>query len=130
MSKLLEVIPGIKRFFLFSVSMCLTTGAAIAAAPAQAQSEIKHLLEFVQESGCRFNRSGTWYSSEDARQHLQMKYEYLVKRDWVNSAEDFIERAASKSSMSGRAYQVQCHKAKAVPSAQWLTTELLRYRKK
>lgn len=80
MSKLLEVIPGIKGFFLFFVSMCLTTGAAIAAAaPTQAQGEIKHLLAFVQASGCRFNRSGTWYSSQDARQHLQMKYEYLSK---------------------------------------------------
>lgn len=130
MSTLLEIIPGTKRLFLFFASMYLITGVAITAAPAQAQNEIKHLLEFVQESGCRFNRSGTWYSSPDARQHLQRKYDYLVKRDGVNSAEDFIERAASKSSMSGRAYQVQCHKEKAVPSAQWLTTELLRYRKK
>lgn len=130
MRKLLAVIPNLRKLFLLVASMCLLAGAAIAALPAQAQREITHLLEFVQQSGCQFNRSGTWYTSQDARQHLQRKYDYLEKKGWVNSAEDFIERAASKSSVSGRAYRVQCASEKAVPSAQWLTTELLRYRKK
>ena len=45
----------------------------------------------------------------------------------VSSAEDFIERAATKSSMSGQRYQVDCPAGKQDASA-WLNDELKRLR--
>ncbi len=48
-----------------------------------------------------FQRNGSWYDGSDARAHLQRKYDYLLKKGMVDSAEQFIERAASQSSMSG-----------------------------
>ncbi|MGJ0491063.1 DUF5329 domain-containing protein [Methylobacter sp.] len=91
--------------------------------------EIAHLFSYLQESGCQFDRNGTWYDSSEAVTHLNKKYQYLVGKGLVTSSEDFIERAASESSMSGRAYRVRCGSNSAVNSADWFGAELERYRK-
>ena len=101
---------------------------ARAAAPADAQGEISHLLTFVGESGCKFNRNGSWYDSKAAEDHLRQKYEYLEKKDRIHSAEDFIGKAATKSSQSGEPYQIQCGDGAAESSHDWLSDELARYR--
>jgi hypothetical protein len=59
-----------------------------------------------------------------------MKYRYLLDKGLVSSAESFIERAASKSSLSGTAYQVQCDHGKPVESGTWFSAELARFRQK
>jgi hypothetical protein len=88
------------------------------------QREVAQLLDFVAKSDCQFNRNGSWYEAGKAREHLQEKYDYLNRRGLVPTAESFIELAASKSSMSGKAYQVRCGDKPAIPSASWLTNEL------
>ena len=59
-----------------------------------------------------------------------MKYEYLSGRGAVDSAEAFIEQGASRSSMSGEPYEVQCPGQGSLPSGQWLQEELRRYRQR
>lgn len=101
----------------------------VAAAPDQiAQREINHLLTRLETSDCRFFRNDNWYSAKRARKHLEKKLAWLAKRDLVASAEQFIERAATKSSRSGKAYLVQCGGGLAAPSAVWLLNELDRNR--
>ena len=102
--------------------------AAHAAPPAIALAEINYLLDFVDRSGCKFYRNGTWYDSHRARSHLRDKYDYLVARDRIRSAEDFIDQAATQSSVSGEAYQIRCEAGPAVPSNRWLRTALSSYR--
>lgn len=92
------------------------------------QEEVEHLFQYLQKSGCRFNRNGTWYSSEKAVDHLRRKYAYLVKKGIFTTAESFIDKGASASSMSGAPYQVQCDSMPPVPSGPWLRAELTRYR--
>jgi len=102
---------------------------ALAGEPSPAaKGEIDYLLAQLERSGCEFNRNGTWYDGAKARAHLDEKYQYLLKKRMVSSAEDFIARAASDSSVSGKAYQVRCAGAAPVPSAVWLKSELARYR--
>ncbi|QAY94271.1 hypothetical protein CUN63_26435 [Pseudomonas sp. ACM7] len=60
-------------------------------------------------------------------QHLEKKLNYLVGKNMVSSAEDFIDLAATKSSMSGRAYEVRCPRG-VQPASTWLKTELQRQR--
>ena len=96
--------------------------------PARTQAEIDHLFNYISKSDCRFNRNGSWHDMVAARSHVNMKYEYLAERGKIDSAETFIDQAASKSSFSGRDYLVQCPGAEAVPSASWLKDELLRFR--
>jgi len=93
-----------------------------------AQDEINHLLTHLEKSRCQFYRNGGWHSAAKARAHLEMKYDYLVKKGLIGTAEDFIEKAASQSSISGNAYQVKCGNGSSVTSAQWLEDELRRYR--
>jgi hypothetical protein len=101
---------------------------ARAAPPASAQTEINYLLAFVGNSGCGFFRNGGWYDAKQAEAHLRYKYEMLAARDRINTAEDFIEKAATKSSVSAQPYQVRCSGAEAVTSNQWLRDALARYR--
>ena len=101
---------------------------AHAAPPAIAVTEINYLLDFVDRSGCKFYRNGSWYDSHRAQAHLRGKYDYLVARDRIKNAEDFIDQAATRSSVSGEAYQIQCEAGLAVPSNLWLRTALSSYR--
>jgi hypothetical protein len=89
--------------------------------------EIDHLFSYLKESGCQFFRNGTWYGAREAATHLNRKYQYLQEKKQVPSAEAFIERAASESSMSGQAYRVRCGSNPAVDSADWFSAELERY---
>jgi len=108
----------------------LTAGASSwAAGPSTAASaEIQQLLSFVAKSGCKFNRNGTWYPAPEASAHLADKERYLAERGQIASAEDFIAKAATKSSMTGKPYTVRCGSEPAIASDEWLTAELRRLR--
>lgn len=90
------------------------------------QAEIEHLLDFVGESGCVFNRNGSSHDAEEAEDHLRMKFGNGKR--YVSNAEDFIDRIASKSSWSGSKYTVECPNQSEQPSGEWLNGELQRYR--
>jgi hypothetical protein len=108
----------------------LTAGAYswAAAPPAAARAEIEQLLAFVANSGCKFNRNGTWYPAPEASTHLAKKERYLEERGQIASAEDFIAKAATKSSMTGKPYTVRCGSEPVIASDEWLTAELRRFR--
>lgn len=106
----------------------LACGVLAAAPSARAQREINHLLDHLERSGCEFYRNGDWYSAKDAHAHIEKKYSYLLEKGLVANAEDFIQRAASQSSMSGKPYMVRCDGAAPMPSARWFLDELLRFR--
>jgi Family of unknown function (DUF5329) len=101
---------------------------ARAAEPAATKFEIAHLFTVLEASNCQFYRNGSWYGAKDASAHLQSKYMYLKDKDLVPSAEKFIERAATESSLSGKAYQIKCADNVAQASAPWFTAALLKYR--
>ncbi len=113
---------------LLFVSLLMATAPVTAAPPPAAQREITQLLDYLAASGCRFQRGGSWYEGQAAREHLQMKFDYLVQRNMIGSAEDFIRLAASASSMSGQAYKVQCGSQPPLPSGEWLGQALKRMR--
>lgn len=92
--------------------------------PPAARAEIESLLSRLAVSGCEFRRNGSWYSGAEAQAHLRRKLDYLVDKGAIASAEQFIERAASRSSVSGEAYQVRCGGTPPVPSSTWLFAEL------
>lgn len=114
--------------FLFAASMTLIALSASAAPSAATQREINGLMQALETSGCRFQRNGSWYDAAAARGHLQRKYDYLLKRDMVDSSEQFIERAASRSSMSGKAYKVACSGAQEQDASAWFLQQLRQLR--
>lgn len=96
----------------------------VLAAPSPARPEIEALLGRLQSSGCSFNRNGSWHEAGEARAHLARKLEYLEDRNLVQTTEQFIDRAATGSSLSGKPYLVRCGSAAPVESRTWLTQQL------
>jgi hypothetical protein len=119
---------GSARFF--AVAALLGACAALAAPPPAAREEIEYLLAQLAASPCEFQRNGKWYSAQDAVKHIRRKYDYLLQKDLVDTTEQFIERAGSESSRSGKPYLVRCAGAGTVHSSAWLDEQLQRYRKR
>ena len=103
---------------------------AALAQDAAAKKEIDHLIAHLAASACEFNRNGSWYDADRAVSHLQRKYAYLRDHKLVPSAEAFIERAASGSSMSGEPYLVKCPGQPETRSADWFRAVLASLRSK
>jgi len=101
---------------------------AHAETPIAVQVEVDFLLGYIEGSGCRFYRNGTWYEAKAAQAHLRDKYSYLAARGLINNADDFIVKAATKSSFTGQPYEVKCGGGATVTSNQWLRAELARFR--
>ena len=111
------------------VSLLLTGSLTVAQAAATAptpnvHTEIDALLARLQTSSCEFNRNGSWHSAAEAKAHLQFKLEYLQARNTIQSTEQFIDLAATRSSMSGQPYLVKCPNAVPVESRPWLLLQL------
>jgi len=113
----LGLAPGLMFFTL-----------AMAAPTLEVQAEVGYLLQHIEDSDCVFYRNGLWYDGARASAHLKTKYQYLVAREQVKTTEDFIERAATKSSISGIPYQIRCTGSTTMESNRWLLEALAAYR--
>lgn len=84
--------------------------------------EIEYLLSSIGSSECVFVRNGSRHSAEKAEEHLRMKYKR--GRRHATSTEAFIERLASKSSMTRKLYMMECPGVEPEPTGAWLTQRL------
>jgi hypothetical protein len=96
--------------------------------PAIVQHEINYLIRYIADSGCEFKRNGTWSDAKTAEAHVRGKYDFLVKLGLIDATEQFIDRAATKSSLSGQPYEIRCGGDLPLHSSLWLRNELARYR--
>lgn len=101
--------------------------AVAAAQSAVARAEVTYLLDAIDSSGCEFYRNGTWYDAHQAAAHLSNKYRVLTATGQIETAEDFIVKAASRSSFSGLPYETKCVGALS-RSDVWLNAVLARHR--
>jgi len=97
--------------------------------PAATAAEVERLLGLLGNSDCRFYRNGSWHDGPEAQAHLRNKYDYLVKKRLIHTAEDFIVGAGEKSSLSGQPYKVQCTGQEAAFSGIWLRERLAEIRR-
>lgn len=110
---------------MFALLAGLCAAIAIAGPPtAQVRAEIDGLLGRLEASGCDVERNGTWHNAAEARAHMLAKLEYIDRRSTLQSTEQFIELAASASSISGKPYMVRCAGGTPVPSRSWLLAQL------
>ena len=117
------------RFVAVMAAVVSCCGSAYAAdLSAQSKAEIDYLFSYLKESGCQFNRNEKWYSADEAASHLGTKYKYLLEKNMLSSTEDFIDKAATSSSMSGKPYWVKCGKEEPVQSSAWFKAGLSKYR--
>ena len=126
---MLSTLRTLRTFLPAGVTAAvLAMPAAQANTPTTTAVEIDGLFSALLQSGCEFNRNGSWHSAKQASQHLQGKYDYLLKKNLVPNTEAFIERAASQSSMSSKPYLVRCPGQPEVNSKQWFTDQLQKIR--
>jgi len=90
------------------------------------EATIAHLLEYVRTADVVFIRNGKEHSAEDAAKHIEKKYKHYKKK--IKTPEDFIEKSATKSMMSGKLYQIRLKDGTVISNRDWLTAELERYR--
>lgn len=114
-TKLLLQVPIIAIALMPAVSLAETMN-----------DEINYLINSVGRSGCAFVRNGETYSGKEARQHLRSKRK--LNAHLIRSAEDFIEKIASRSSMSGKPYLISCCGREYQTANEWFTVMLAEYR--
>jgi hypothetical protein len=115
-----------KRFFLITF---LIVGQVMngLCAPADVAAEIKYLLTSVENSKGKFIRNGDEHSGKDAAGHMKKKYDHFKKQ--IKTAEDFVEKCATKSELSGKVYKIKEADGTMVDSKAWMLARLAEYRK-
>ena len=80
------------------------------------------ILRVSKMSAMVFLRNGNEYTAADAAKHMQAKYDYFKKE--LVTAEDFIDRCASRSEMTGQAYKVKLNDGAVKDANEFLNSEL------
>lgn len=119
-----SILKFIKFFIL--LSGLFTMIPTVSLAEEIYKREIDHLLHYVKDTQCLYERNGEQHSGDDAHKHISKKYKYYA--DDIHTAEDFIRLSATQSMVSGQKYYIICPDKKRTESGKWLLLELHRYR--
>jgi hypothetical protein len=121
-------------------ALSVTAGAALALAllacnalpahaaelPAAEAAKIEYLIRSVAElRDAKFIRNGRSHDSQAAAKHLRAKLKAAGSR--VKSAEDFIDKCASGSSMTGRPYRIRFAGGHEVEAREFFRQKLAEY---
>jgi hypothetical protein len=105
----------------FALALLAWTAAA-APNPVEAR-KIEHLIAAVEQlQNAKFIRNGTAYDARKAADHLRLKLREAGER--VASAEDFIRLCGSRSSVSGKPYEIVFDDGKRMTSEAFLSARL------
>lgn len=107
------------------VFACTSTAAAEPVSQSESAAAIEYLLDSVAASDLQFMRNGKAHTGAKAAEHMRRKYEHF--NDRIQSADDFIDLAATKSIMSGNKYTVRTADGE-IATADWLRAVLADYR--
>jgi len=86
------------------------------------EQKIEKLINYIEKSEAIFIRNGTEYLAKEAADHLRMKRKKAGNK--IKTAKDFIDLIASKSSMSGEAYQMKFKTGAIINTRDMLNNEL------
>jgi hypothetical protein len=116
-------------WLLLLTLMVLLLTAPVSAAAQQSEdldTTIQHLITYVRESDVTFERNISRHDSVEAAAHIEKKYQHF--RDDIDTPEQFIERCATASLVTGKQYLIIDSQGDEIPAGEWLNTELARYR--
>ena len=117
-----KLISAVAALIILS---CSVSASADAATDLEPQAAIEYLLARVADSKLEFVRNDKSHAGPEAAKHMRHKYEHYANR--IQSPEDFIELAATKSILSGKKYMVRDADG-VIPTADWLHNRLDEYR--
>ena len=109
--------------WVLSMAVLFTTFAFAASLTEQQKIDaLIHSIEVLPDA--QFIRNGTAYDGKAAAEHLQQKRRYAGDR--IKTASDFIVCCASRSSASGKAYQIRFTNGETMDAEVFLRAELKR----
>ena len=107
--------------------LLLSGNAAFAARPDPEQKKIDYLIGSMQSlDGATFIRNGSAYDAAKAADHMRMKLRYAGDR--IQTADQFIDELATKSSMSGVKYLIKLKDGRVLESGQYFHERLAAYK--
>jgi len=118
--------------FLRTALFALLLGAAAALAQATPSASEQKLIDtlILRVSNMKtmtFMRNGDEHNAANAAKHMQAKFDHF--KDEIVTAEDFIDRCASRSEVTGKPYQVKLSNGVVRDAKEFLTAELHTLRK-
>ncbi|MGJ3703316.1 DUF5329 family protein [Variovorax sp. AFSI2.2] len=124
-------MPSSFRLFrtaLFAILLAAVAALAQATPSASEQKLIDTLILRVSNmKTMTFMRNGDEHNAADAAKHMQAKFDHF--KDEIVTAEDFIDRCASRSEITGKPYQVKMPNGAVRDAKEFLTAELRTLRK-
>jgi hypothetical protein len=113
--------------FLRTTLLALLLGTLAALAQATPSASEQKLIDtlILRVSGMTtmtFMRNGKEYDAAEAAKHMQAKFDHF--KDEIVTAEDFIDRCASRSEMTGKPYQVKMPNGAMRDAKEFLNAEL------
>lgn len=109
------------------------TASGTASAATSEYSKIEFLISQVEMLDAEFIRNGKSYSGKDAADHLRTKLasaksSLFAPKKSVWTAQLFIEKIASKSSLSGKEYQIKFKNGDTKNASAWFTEKLKEFK--
>jgi hypothetical protein len=96
--------------------------------PAAEKQNVEALIKHVEETkGAKFVRNGQEYDAKTAAKFLRSKWEANAAE--IKTAKDFIAKAASVSSTTGKPYLIRFKDGKEIKSGEYLLAELRKLEK-
>jgi hypothetical protein len=109
--------------FIACLCFALVTSVNAAGAPAEERAKIESLIAHVASlKKAVFIRNGKEYDAASAAKFLRGKWEAHDKD--IKTASEFIEKVATKSSTTGKAYRIRLEEGKEVDCGPYLTERL------
>jgi hypothetical protein len=122
-----------KRFLATALGLAMVLCAALlpaqaGEAPATETQKIESLIKRLEGlKDAKFVRNGSEYDAKTAAKFLRGKWD-ANKAD-IKTAKDFIEKAASVSSTTGKPYLIRFKDGTEVPSGEYLQADLKKLEK-
>lgn len=108
-----------KNILVLTVLMILLSMSDIYSQKQSEDVRIRHLINYVSGlENAVFIRNGTEHEAKEAAEHLEMKWQNAGRR--VRTAEQFIDRVATKSFLTGNIYYIIMPDGKRRPSSEVL----------
>ena len=123
-------MPDRRRCLRIATLALLAATAPLAAATPSEQEHklIMALIARVQGmTTMKFLRNNEVHNAAEAAEHMEAKYKHFSKE--IVTAEDFIDRCASRSEVTGKPYQVKLSDGVVRDAKEFLTAELHTLRK-
>ncbi len=86
------------------------------------KEKIEKLLYIIAHTNLTFIRNGDEHKPAEAAAHLRSKWDY-AKND-IHTVNDFIEKIGSKSSSSGKPYEVKLPNGTIILAEKWMKDEI------